>query len=70
MREIQTCKSVGTTIPLVMQLILRKMTYEMEAAHMDCLQVFILSSENGEQKIIHEKEQPDYHKEYVFSGEI
>ncbi len=28
-----------------------------------------MSSENGEQKIIHEQEQPDYRKEYIVSAD-
>lgn len=57
-----TC-GINAEIPLALQLILWKMIDEMEAAQKDYLQVFALSSENGEQKIIHEQEQPDYRKE-------
>ncbi len=61
-----TC-GINAEIPLDLQLVLWKMIDEMEAAQKDYLQVFILSTENGEQKIVHEQEQPDYRKEYVFS---
>ena len=62
-------RGINAEIPLALQLILWKMIDEMEVARKDYLQVFILSTENGEQKIIHEQEQPDYRKEYVFSGD-
>ncbi len=62
-------RSINAEIPLALQLILWKMIDEMEVAQKDYLQVFTLSSENGEQIIIHEQEQPDYRKEYVFSGD-
>ncbi len=62
-------RGINSDIPLALQLILWKMIDEMEVAQKDYLQVFTLSSENGEQKIIHEQEQPDYRKEYVFSGD-
>ena len=62
-------RGINAEIPLALQLILWKMIDEMKVAQKDYLQVFILSSENGEQKIIHKQEQPDYHKEYVFSGD-
>ncbi len=60
-------RGINAEIPLALQLILWKMIDEMEVAQKDYLQVFTLSTENGEQKIIHEQEQPDYRKEYVFS---
>lgn len=63
-----TC-GIDTEIPLALQLILWKMIDEMEVAQKDYLQVFTLSSENSEQMIIHEQEQPDYRKEYIFSGD-
>ncbi len=62
-------RGINAEIPLALQLVLWKMIDEMEVAKKDYLQVFILSSENGEQKIVHEQEQPDYRKEYVFSGD-
>ncbi len=62
-------RSINAEIPLDLQLVLWKMIDEMEAAQKDYLQVFILSTENGEQKIVHEQEEPDYHKEYTFSGD-
>ncbi len=60
-------RGIDAEIPLALQLVLWKMIDEMEVAQKDYLQVFTLSTENGEQKIIHEQEQPDYRKEYVFS---
>ncbi len=60
-------RGINAEIPLALQLILWKMIDDMEVARKDYLQVFTLSTENGEQKIIHEQEQPDYRKEYVFS---
>ncbi len=62
-------RGINAEIPLALQLILWKMIDEMEVAQKDYLQVFTLSSENGKQKIIHEQEQPDYRKEYTFSGD-
>ncbi len=62
-------RGINAEIPLALQLVLWKMIDEMEVARKDYLQVFTLSSENGEQKIVHEQEQPDYRKEYVFSGD-
>ncbi len=63
-----TC-GINAEIPLALQLVLWKMIDDMEVAQKDYLQVFTLSSENGEQKIVHEQEQPDYRKEYIFSGD-
>ncbi len=60
-------RGINAEIPLDLQLVLWKMIDEMEVAQKDYLQVFTLSSENSEQMIIHEQEQPDYRKEYVFS---
>ena len=62
-------RGINAEISLALQLILWKMIDEMEVARKDYLQVLTLSSENGEQKIIHKQEQPEYHKEYNFSGE-
>ncbi len=62
-------RGINAEIPLALQLVLWKMIDEMEAAQKDYLQVFILSSENGEQKIVHEQEQPDYRKEYTYSSD-
>lgn len=62
-------RGINAEIPLALQLILWKMIDEMEVARKDYLQVFILSSENSEQKIVHKQEQPDYRKEYVFSSD-
>lgn len=62
-------RGINAEIPLALQLILWKMIDEMEVAQKDYLQVFTLSSKNSRQKIIHEQEQPDYRKEYVFSGD-
>ncbi len=62
-------RGINAEIPLALQLILWKMIDDMEVARKDYLQVFTLSTENGAQKIIHEQEQPDYRKEYVFSGD-
>ncbi len=47
-------RGINAEIPLALQLILWKMIDEMEVAQKDYLQVFTLSSENGEQKIVHE----------------
>lgn len=62
-------RGINAEIPLALQLILWKMIDEMEVAQKDYLQVFTLCSENGKQKIIHEQEQPDYRKEYIFSSD-
>ncbi len=62
-------RGINAEISLALQLVLWKMIDDMEVARKDYLQVFTLSSENGKQKIIHEQEEPDYHKEYTFSGD-
>ena len=41
----------------------------MEVAEKDYLQVFLLSVDGENQRIIHEQEQPEYRKEYLFSSE-
>ena len=41
----------------------------MEVAEKDYLQVFCLSADGENQRIIHEQEQPEYRKEYLFPSE-
>ncbi|MGN0683577.1 MAG: DUF960 domain-containing protein [Oscillospiraceae bacterium] len=59
-------RGVNSKVPLLTQIILWGLIDSMEVAEKDYLQVFLLSDENGKQKIIHEQEQPEYRKEYLF----
>ena len=50
----------------MLQIILWGLIDTMEVVEKDYLQIFTLTSENGKQKIVHEQEQPEYRKEYLF----
>lgn len=62
-------RGVNIEVPLLTQIILWGLIDSMEVAEKDYLQVFLLSDENGKQKIIHEQEQPEYRKEYLFPSD-
>lgn len=59
-------RGIETTIPLWLQNLLWYAIDTMEVESKDYLQVFTLSTGNGEQKIIHAQEQPPYEKIYNF----
>ena len=60
---------VNSTLPLMTQIILWGLIDSMEVVRKDYLKVFLLSNEDGKQRIIHEQEQPEYRKEYLFPSE-
>ena len=60
---------INSELPLLTQIILWGLIDSMEVAEKDYLQVFCLSVEDGKQRIIHEQEQPEYRKEYLFPSE-
>lgn len=60
---------INSELPLLMQIILWGLIDTMEVVRKDYLQVFLLSADGGNQRIIHEQEQPEYRKEYLFSSE-
>lgn len=60
---------VTSTLPLMTQIFLWGLIDTMEVAEKDYLQVFLLSDEDGQQRIIHEQEQPEYRKEHLFPSE-
>ena len=60
---------VTGTLPLMTQIILWGLIDTMEVAEKDYLQVFLLSDEDGQQRIIHEQEQPEYRKEHLFPSD-
>ena len=62
-------RGISNELPLMLQIILWGLIDSMEVVEKDYLQIFRLSAENGKQKIIHEQEQPEYNKEYLFPSE-
>lgn len=62
-------RGISSEVPLLTQIILWGLIDSMEIAEKDYLQVFRLSAESGKQKIIHEQEQPEYSKEYLFPSD-
>ena len=62
-------RGISNELPLMLQIILWGLIDSMEVVEKDYLQVFCLSAENGKQKIIHEQEQPEFSKEYLFPSE-
>ena len=60
---------INSELPLMLQIILWGLIDSMEVAEKDYLQVFCLSNDNGKQRIIHEQEQPEYRKEYLFPSD-
>lgn len=62
-------RGISNELPLMLQIILWGLIDSMEVVQKDYLQIFRLSAESGKQKIIHEQEQPEYCKEYLFPSE-
>ena len=62
-------RGISGDLPLELQILLWSFIDSMEADEKDYLQVSCLSAENGKQKIIHEQEQPEYRREYLFPCE-
>ena len=60
---------INSELPLLTQIILWRLIDTMEVVRKDYLQVFCLSADDGRQRIIHEQEQPEYRKEYLFPSE-
>ena len=60
---------INSELPLLTQVILWGLIDTMEVVRKDYLQVFLLSVEDRQQRIIHEQEQPEYRKEYLFPSE-
>ena len=60
---------VNSELPLLTQIILWGLIDTMEVVRKDYLQVFLLSADGENQRIIHEQEQPEYRKEYLFPSE-
>ena len=60
---------INSELPLMTQIILWGLIDTMEVVRKDYIQVFCLSNDNGKQRIIHEHEQPEYRKEYLFPSE-
>lgn len=54
-------KGVSETVPILIQLYLWDLAADME----DYLQIFELSPEGKNQRIIHKQEQPEYRREYL-----
>ena len=57
---------ISERLPLTVQAFLWGLIRTMEVPEQDYLQVFTLSVENGQQKILHEQECPEYSKEHLF----
>ena len=60
---------INSELPLLTQIILWGLIDTMEVVRKDYLQVFCLSADGENQRIIHEQEQPEYRKEYLFPSE-
>lgn len=60
---------INSELPLLTQIVLWGLIDTMEVAEKDYLQVFLLSADGENQRIIHEQEQPEYRKEYLFPSE-
>ena len=58
-------KGISERLPLSTQAFLWELIQTMEVPKQDYLQVFKLSVENGQQKILHSQECPEYSKEYL-----
>ena len=62
-------RGISNELPLMLQIILWGLIDTMEVVQKDYLQVFCLSVDGDKQRIIHEQEQPEYRKEYLFPSE-
>jgi hypothetical protein len=58
-------RGVSNEVPLMLQIILWGLIDSMQVESKDYLQIFMLSVENGQQKIVHKQEQPEYSKELL-----
>ena len=65
-KRYATC-GVNSRIPLMTQILMWGMIDSLQAVEPDYLQIFCLSEKNGMQRIVHEQEQPEYRKEYLFN---
>ena len=61
-----TTKGINDNLPIMTQIFLWRLIEAMEVSEQDYLQVFTLSVENGQQKVLHEQEFPEYSKEHLF----
>lgn len=59
-------KGISEWLPITTQMILWELIQTMEVPEQDYLQVFTLSIENGQQKIVHKQEFPEYSAEHLF----
>ena len=59
-------KGISERLPILTQVLLWKLIDSMKVNEQDYLQVFTLSIENGQQKILHEQECPKYSAEHLF----
>ncbi len=57
---------INENLPIMTQIILWELIDSMKVDEKDYLQVFTLSVENGQQKILHEQECPEYSAEHLF----
>ena len=60
---------INSELPQLTQIILWGLIDTMEVVRKDYLQVFCLSADGENQRIIHEQEQPEYRKEYLFPSD-
>ncbi len=61
-----TTKGINENLPIMTQIILWELIDNMEVEQKDYLQVFTLSVEDRQQKILHEQECPEYSAEHLF----
>jgi len=57
---------ISERLPIMTQIFLWGLIETMEVPEQDYLQVFTFSVENGQQKILHEQEYPEYSAEHLF----
>ena len=62
-------RGISNELPLMLKIILWGIIDSMEVVEKDYLQVFRLSAESGKQNYVHEQEQPEYSKEYLFPSD-
>ena len=56
---------ISERLPIMTQIFLWGLIETMEVPEQDYLQVFTLSVENGQQKVLHEQECTEYSRDYV-----
>ncbi len=59
-------KGISERLPITTQAILWDLIDSMKVDEKDYLQVFTLSVKNGQQKVLHEQEFPEYSAEHLF----